>query len=364
VKWLFALLVTSVSPGILWAGWDIQSIDTGGKTTVFSFSIDKNDNAHISWYRAGVINYLKYQDPKSVPVLIDSGTWMNDGDLAISVNKDGQPNLAYCNENNKHLEYAHLSDGTWEKEIVVNQQKGYTLPPCSFVSVAVDNSGSPRIVFSDTNTGALKYAKLVKGKWFTQDIDLDGQMSFAVLAFNAENIPAVAYYDVKRKQLKYARDTGIDWSTSTICNEPAGRSLSIGFVNLAPEICYFSVAEEQTLKLANWGGKGWRNLKPKCLKLVGSKWEVSSADLKDDTIAGGTIVIDKQGVSHIAYLSRTENTIVYAKKTNKGWQAQTLAQVQANSIPKLVINDAGLPRIIYPDKGGLKYLVYREWNCL
>ena len=356
---LLALFIIGITPGFLWAGWHSQPIDTGGGVSVFSFSTDAEEHPDIGWYRDGIIKHLEYRDEKSVSVIVASNTWLRDGDLKLTIGKGGQPGIVYCDENAKHLVYAQRENIAWIKTIIEHKKKGYSLPPCAFLSVVGHSPDISEIAFKDENTGTLKYAKSVKKKWTTSNIDTGGQMTFPAITATHDGKPLVAYYDVTKKHLKFARFIGTKWSTSTVDSGDIGKSIAVGFADgHIPKICYFSVTEELPLKFAHWGGKGWRNLLPKCVTLAKEgTWEKSSLDLPETAIIGGTVALDKRGTPHIAYLSQSGD-IIYARETPSGWETQTIGHTDVNSIPQMMLNSEDLPRILFAGKTGLEYLYF------
>jgi hypothetical protein len=359
VSRLLALFIIGISPGLLWAGWHSQPIDTGGEVSVFSFSTSAEDHPYIGWYRDGIIKHLEYREEKSLSVIVASNTWLRDGDLKLTIGKSGQPGIVYCDENAKHLIYAQRENIAWIKTIIERKKKGYSLPPCAFISVAGQSSDIAEIAFKDENTGTLKYANFIGKKWATSNIDTGGQMTFPAITATPDGKPLVAYYDVAGKHLKFARFNGTKWSTSTVESGDIGKSIAVGFTNEhIPKICYFSLNQELTLKFAHWEGKGWRNLLPKCVTLAKEgTWKKSNLDLPETVIIGGTIALDKRGTPHIAYLSQSGD-IVYAQETPSGWETQVIGHTDARSAPQMMLNSEDLPRILFTGKAGLEYLYF------
>lgn len=356
---LLIFFIIGITPGFLWAGWHSQSIDTGGEVSVFSFSIGADNLPHISWYREGSIYFGEFKKGNALTIIIDSGTWLRDGDLKLTSGKDLQPSIVYCDENAKHLIHARRTNTLWTKSIITRQGTGRSLPPCAFISATTHKSEIPEIVFKDENTGTLKYARFIPQKWSISDIDTGGQMTFPTITVSQDEKPLVAYYDITAKRLKFARLTDTTWSTGTIDTGDIGKSIAVGFTSEhTPKVCYFSVKEDSTLKFAQWSGKAWRSLHPKCATLTkGNSWEKSPLHLQETVILGGTIALDKKGMPHVAYLNQSKN-IIYAQKTQSGWKNDVIAHTDTYSIPQLLFDQNDLPRILFTDNVGLKYIYF------
>ena len=99
-----------------------------------------------------------------------------------------------------------------------------------FTSVAFDANDNPAISYFDNGNFDLKFARWNGTTWDIETVDGAGEVGwYNSLAFDLEGNPAISYYDLTNSALKYAHLNGATWSIITVDSDSAGAGSSLAF---------------------------------------------------------------------------------------------------------------------------------------
>ena len=335
------------------AGWNIESVSPAPVDPAFSFALDKDGQPHISWFFYSdndfkmKVEYSSRTDSLWSTRTVDEIGFARDNSIAI----DGinQPRIAYCDEDIKSLKYAVWTGIAWSTETVDAETNTYRVPLGLESSIAVDKNNHSHITYVDENTGNLRYAKWTGISWSTQIIDSGGKMGYDDLKIDDRDRLQLVYYDHAKKRLKYAEWTGVAWSTETVNSEPVCGGVSIIIAhNRIPHIFYPTCVNDRTLAYANWGGN-WRSYTLRHVKRVANSWKTETLDIGNPVAMNNSVALDKNDYPHIAYINSENSTINYVKWTGKSWQTHIVSRTGGGNKVLLALDDKGNPHIVYYD---------------
>lgn len=180
--------------------------------------------------------------------------------------------------------------------------------------------------------------------WEVQAIEAGVRATGATsLALDSEGRPHVAYTDLARGMVAYARWNGVQWVNETAAQD----GFPLGMVSLAldtrdlPHISYFD-ARERVIKYANFDGFAWR-----VLTVDRSHFEGYSS-----------IALDPEATPHIAYVLST-GKLRMARLAGSVWTLENAdPDVVIARYPSLAFNSIGRPQIAYTGNG---MLLHAEW---
>ena len=195
------------------AQWFFETVDVVGDVGRFtSLAIDAQGNAHISYYDA-TNGDLKYASRGA------GGGWTTEiadgvGDVgqyaALALDAQSEPRVSYFDATNGDLKYASRSGGTWTLETVdaagnVGQHTSIALARGPSPYRSTDAVGDPRISYYDVTKKDLRFASRTAGHWALETLDSDGDFGqYTSLALDPQGNARVAYYDATNGDLKYA----------------------------------------------------------------------------------------------------------------------------------------------------------------
>jgi hypothetical protein len=142
---------------------------------------------------------------------------------------------------------------------------GY-LDPFFDISLAVDQAGSPHVVYPDPQNNILKYAHLVNGQWIVQTIEaVGGDNVYSDLAIDSKGNPVVAYSNAlyPDNKIRFARfvpnpisQTTPTDSTENVIAYPNPFRPSTGI----PEMTFSDIPVDSKIKLYTLTGELIREL--------------------------------------------------------------------------------------------------------
>ena len=136
----------------------------------------------------------------------------------------GRLQVAYADVDamNASLRYGYWNGQSWVTEILEGIQTPFY---AQAVAAAVDTTGAPHIVYTDTLHKLVKYATRRGDKWELQVVDTILKEAYPDrngIALDAEGRPYVSYYDAGAGRLKLAYREGSKWISETVDENNAG----------------------------------------------------------------------------------------------------------------------------------------------
>jgi hypothetical protein len=239
-----------------WTGssWLIEIADAGPEAGQYtSIALDASDNPHISYFQASDFS-LKYATR--------NGSWTTqtvDADFggvytSIEVNNSGNPCISYGYVFGT-LRYAAWNGSAWNTETV-----DPTVNVGQYNSLALDNTGAPRISYFDVTNGDLMYASWNGVSWDIEAVDSSSTMVglYTSLVLDGNQYPCISYYDQTNGDLKYASWNGATWDIEVVdALDNTGMHTSLALDSSEyPHISYYDQTDGQ-LKYASWNGSTW-----------------------------------------------------------------------------------------------------------
>ncbi|MBI5244862.1 MAG: hypothetical protein HY922_14425, partial [Elusimicrobia bacterium] len=216
--------------------------------------------------------------------------------------------------------------------------------------LAVDEAGSPQILYRNTQTGELKVAKKA-GVWSASVIET-GNFVLGSLAVDAEGRAHAAYYDATSKALKYSSWTGTGWNITTVDNAgDVGRFASLALDGAQQAHISYYDSTNGDLKYAS------RTL---------SGWSVQSVDGAGAVDVGSmtALALDGWGRAHIAYVDASSWDVKYASWTGSAWSIGSIeAAGSFGNAGAIALDGSGQAQVLYQDLAN-KDLKLGQWDGL
>ena len=214
-----------------------------------SIALDKNDFPQISFFdnlspdgsgvlRLRVLSWNgKYWGLRTVDG--EPGT----GPLnALALDTAGHSHIAYASFAKDHtgLRYAYSDGEKWTTEIVDGMAAG-KIRYISSLAIALDKENRPHIAYTDAANQAIKYAVRVDGKWQVQVVARVADSAAADrsgIALDDRGNPYISFYDAGLGALKMAVLKGKEWTIDTVEENSSGFSSSLQLAHDAIWVTY------------------------------------------------------------------------------------------------------------------------------
>lgn len=214
-----------------WDGrtWKVTTVDSTGRVGEYSsLVIDSANRPRISYYDESDsnLNYAAWDGTRWVITTVD-GTKNRKGSDKLNFDRDyhrlddksrkvgkysslaldntGNPRISYYDQTNKNLKFAAWNGTLWITSTVDSSKR-----TGEYTSLALDNADNPLISYYDATKKDLKFASWdsTASTWVIETVDSSGKVgSFCSLAVNDQGAPGISYYDESHKDLKYAAGT-------------------------------------------------------------------------------------------------------------------------------------------------------------
>jgi hypothetical protein len=307
----FAFMILAISVTTSYSAWKTKIIDVKNDVGRYnSIAIDTNNRIYISYFddTNGNLKCAKYDGMKWKVETIDSfGKVGKYTDIALGI--DNRPFISYYDDTNKTYKLAEWTGSSWTIKTIdsVPNYPGRT-------SLVVNSTGYPRVSYRLYDTAyKLKLAKWTGTKWSTETVDSSSypdSFFYNSLVLDSTGYPHIAYsYSPAfgNKEIKYAKWTGISWTTTSIdladyLLSPVSIALD---ANNYPHIAYEGYNE--ILKYAKWTGTEW------------STQTIDSVECDDISIT-----VDTTGYPHISYFDDTNDLLKYTYWTGTEWKIEVV----------------------------------------
>jgi hypothetical protein len=284
----------------------------------------------------------------------------------------GAPHVAYYDRSNHVLRHAWReqvagdgdgapTEGSWRTETVDSDGA-----VGAHASIAVDDQGALHVSYYDETKGRLKYASNASGSWVTEVVD-DGSDAAAgqpphdvgrdsAIAVDTTGAAHIAYFDLSKGTLRYARGTHGAWQMTTVDESGrVGRFASIAVDRDArPHVGYYDLAHGD-LRYATLVRQRGR---------TEPRWKVTVVDRAGDVGQHTSTAVDIEGRVHMSYFDHTRGVVKHAlKNPGSPWVLEDVARSRGGAAFTDISMDAeGRLHVAYYDgkSGALGYAIGRS----
>jgi basic membrane protein A len=195
-----------------------------------------------------------------------------------------------------------------------------------YASLALDENGHPHISYYDVGKKDLKYARWTGLVWVIETVDNAGDVGgWTSIALDSGGRPHISYHDFTNRNLKYARWTGSTWAIQTV--DPAwevGKFSSLALdSNDRAHIAYWDERNNH-LKYARW---------------TGARWEIERVDTIGDVGKFCSLALDGNDRAHISYYGNWH--LKYARRTSTGWVKESVARADVSYGTSIALDKQG-----------------------
>ena len=223
-----------------------------------------------------------------------------------------------------------------------------------FTSLCLDLYNNPHISYYDYGNGDLKYAYNSGSNWTIETVDSEGIVGYYTsIILDEYEFPHISYQDYENKNLKYAFWNGTCWNIDVVDDDG-----SVGYYtsicldrNNNPHISYTD-GTNNDLKYAY---------------LEGDNWIIQSVDTAGAVGYFPSLDLDENNNPHISYYDYGNGDLKYAKYVDDNWNIQTIdTGGDVGWYTSLELDSDGNPHISYVDwsNWNLKYVFFNGSNWI
>jgi hypothetical protein len=337
------------TPAAAW-DWSEVTVDSNGDSPgqYCTLRIDGTGRLHLGYFRydgisSGNQNLLYATNPSP----LGAGAWSKvtvDGSpytgyyASMALEHDGTPHLSYYDAYNRNLKHAWFDStfGQWRREVV--DRSGSV---GQFTSIGITFGGTIYIAYFDATRPGLKVAsKAPEGIWNFTYPDVDGAVGLYT-SLTVDPRVEIAYYDLDRRDLKFAWLSGTTWQTTRVDSiGDVGRNTAIATYDTETYIAYQDVTHLD-LKFASQ-------------EYAGGPWTVITLDQAGNLGEGCSITCDSRGWPHILYYDRDQGDLRYAARFNGTWiYNDALTNGNVGRFSSIVFDNQRLPNAaVYNESNG------------
>jgi hypothetical protein len=284
--------------------------------------------------------------PPSLPtdwqiVVVEPGEHVGEHS-SLALDSRGFPHISYSyysaagSEPDYDLHAAHFNGDEWLVETIDSQDlRG------RFTSLAYDSEDHPHIAYYDVYRGDLHVAYHDGIAWRLEAIETQGKVGYyASLAIDSSNRAHVGYQYVDDGDVRYASDVTDDVSASWSIEVVDDENDVGGYLSLAldshdlPHISYYDGANGD-LKYAYHDGE---------------QWVIQVVDSEGDVGLHTSIELDERDLPHIAYFDFSNAALKYAHFDGTQWIITTVdSDGNVGRSASLALDSFGRPAISYYD---------------
>jgi hypothetical protein len=228
-----------------WNITKIDSINTGIEAMSTSLKIDSIDSIHIA-YSFGIDDGVDFDGYLFRYAYFNGSNWNIENvrkagcDVIIDIDEANNPHISFKGDTGEEdrIMYAKKVSGEWSFEIVDDdvEADGDT-------GIAVQEDGTPHIVYHDYENGLIKYATKIDSKWAIDNIaeGLENQEGLKI-DVDKDNVSHVVYSNcigLDEEYLVYAKKEGKNWIKENVSfmGNPAIAVDLNGVVHIAHNAC-------------------------------------------------------------------------------------------------------------------------------
>jgi subtilisin family serine protease len=271
---------------------------------------DRDGVLHLAYYDPA-IHSVRYatRDTKglwSKTQIVDTSS--NDVGVYVSIDIDstGKPAIAYFDNTNSDLKYAHFNGASWDV-----QTRDSAKSVGQFPSLTFDPQGNPVIAYYRKSGGDLRMQTSdASGAWTRIDVDTTGDVGAwaSVSTASVGGIIAIAYVDQTNGDLKYARLANGEWTIFKVDDLSGVAYVDLNIHNDQAFISYQDLGNGD-LKFAKRQDNQWFN---ETIYTPGNTGQFSS------------LVFDSSDKAHVAFYSKSKNLTYEAIGTFGSWNVRKL----------------------------------------
>jgi hypothetical protein len=340
-------VTSAVALATAWKAGPLAATGAFASATSSSLAYDKDGVLHGVYYepKSQTLQYVVRlaNDKVSTPMRVDPANAITGIYSSLQIDSKGRPGVAYFDGTHGDLRYAHFNGGNWDVQTIEGLGSVGLYP-----SLVFDGSDNPIISYYHKTNGNLKLAKWIGTGWLKSNLDTKGNVGRNTsMARSTTGELAIAYEHSTLGVLKVARDGGNGtWKLEQADAATGG----VGFTSLAfnnsnqPAVAYYN-ARRSDLKYA---------------KSDGSAWSVQTLNSKGATGLYPQLFFDRLGVANILFYNRRTDDLIRLKGDIPNWTAETLQSKGGKFVQVANNNDVAATYAYFRDADGR--LVFGEFT--
>ena len=301
----------SVYDGTSWTPTGIKSCE-GSYCWDTHMVIDDNDELHAAYSTSNnLVVYMHYDGSSWTSTQVSSSAKV--GPVGIALDSNNHPHISFTGSHQycgNGLRLASFDGAAWTTNVIDSGgNKG-----CDS-AILIDRNDNAYIAYQDRSQSKLKFTTNKSGSWIPYTPETGGYGVaypgyFSSLAMDHQGQFHIAHYDNldANKDLRYS--TGVPngaWTTTVVDSSgDTGRNPSIAI----------DAAGDPHIVYRSWNG--WK-FKYATLNPSSPNWQVSTIEaggsIGDGTGESNSLIIDDEGMMHVAYTDETNGVLKYATKS-------------------------------------------------
>jgi hypothetical protein len=289
-----------------------KSFTVGAGAGAIDIAYDQQGILHLAYYD-NAIDSIRYATRDTTgrwsrTQIIDSSGDDVGTQLSLAIDSTGKPGIAYFDNTQADLKYAHFDGGNWIIETRDNNKSVGQFP-----SLTYDRNGDPVIAYYRKSGADLKVQHLDgTNGWIKYDVDSDGDVGdwASVSVAQDSDVIAIAYNDATTGDLKYARLADAAWSLFTVDNLAGGAAYIDLNIHKNQAFIAYQDLQNGDLKFA---------------KREAGEFQSEVVYTPGLTGQFANLVFDSDDTAHIAFYSKSKNFVYEATGHFGSWNVSKAA---------------------------------------
>lgn len=325
----------SIHDGTGWTSTNINDCE-GTSCWEVHMVIDDNDELHVayststSWSETLV--YMHYDGTGWSDEVVSSNALF--GPVGIAVDSNNRPHISYAASGahcGNGLRLASYDGSNWSNQgIDVGANRG-----CES-AIVIDDNDHVYIAYQNRDNSKLKIATNESGSWDDFTVNTGSSPSdiypgyMTSMAMDSQGQFHIAHYEDEYHDLRYSTGVPNGQWTTTVVDSP-------GYTGREPSLAV-DAADQPHIVYHTWTGQ---NLKYATIDRATSNWTVTMMASGTDVGEGNSILIDNNGVIHVAFCDEENGVLKYSTKSTGLNQTKeiTVQFGQYGSVTGTVVND-------------------------